>query len=137
MKTAATIIWKRSASVHLIGRTATAKKIGGALFPRLALRIRQFVTLRLSKAPITVCGVDFKSTPPAGKTFPVIVRGSLTDQLRSGSLLVRKKWIFRFAADSGRGASRAALQAAQPAVYQPPDGAQVASPQSPILAGAS
>jgi hypothetical protein len=41
-------------------------------------------------------------------------------------------WIFRFETDTGR-ASRAAWRAARPAVYQASDGAQVASPQSPIL----
>jgi len=48
-------IWKRSVPVSETGPHWTATKIGNALFPGLALRISQFVTLRCSKAPITVC----------------------------------------------------------------------------------
>jgi len=48
----------------------------------------------------------------------------------------KERWIYRFFADSGRSLAkpdRRLAAAAQPAVYQPSGGAQVASPQSPIL----
>jgi len=43
-----------------------------------------------------------------------------------------KEWIYRFETGTDR-ACRAAVKAAQPAVCQTSAGAQVASPQSPIL----
>lgn len=52
---AAETIWKRSVPVSETGPYRTATKIGDALFPGWPLRISHFVTLRLSKEPITVC----------------------------------------------------------------------------------
>ena len=49
-----------------------------------------------------------------------------------GSQNYREKWIFRFGTGTGR-ACQAAVATAQPAVCQALSGAQVASPQSPIL----
>src|ERR1051326_1336385 len=49
------LIWKWSVPVSRTGPDWTATKIGNALFPGLALPISHIVTLRLTKAPITVC----------------------------------------------------------------------------------
>src|SRR5689334_4657420 len=49
------ILWKWSVPVTRTGPDWTAVKIGNALFPGLALPISHLVTLRLAKAPITVC----------------------------------------------------------------------------------
>jgi hypothetical protein len=66
---AAAWIWKRSVPVSRTGPNWTATKIGNALFPGLAIRIRQFVTLRWSKAPITVCDSALRRRLPPGKRF--------------------------------------------------------------------
>lgn len=49
----------------------TALKIGNALFPGLALPIGHLVTLRLSKAPITVCESAASRCLQPGKHFSV------------------------------------------------------------------
>ena len=133
MKAAATTIWKRSVPVVLTGPSRTAKKIGGALFPCLALPIRQLVTLRPSKAPITVCESALDPIHPPGKTFSFVALHSFASQSRS-PLRAGISWIYRCETDSGRWACQARLcSRARPAVYPAPVGAQVASPQSLIL----
>jgi len=47
----------------------TATKIGNALFPGWPLRISHLVTLRPSKAPITVCESALRRCLPPGKRF--------------------------------------------------------------------
>ena len=66
---AAKTIWKRSVPVSETGPHRTATKIGDALFPGWPLRISHFVTLRSSKAPITVCESATRRCLPPGKRF--------------------------------------------------------------------
>jgi len=110
MKAAATTIWKRSVPVVLTGPSRTAKKIGGALFPCLALPIRQLVTLRPSKAPITVCESALNRFIRQGKRFPLLL--STASHLNRGRLPLRAgiSWIYRFETDSGRGMPGSSLQ---------------------------
>ncbi len=65
----AAAIWKRSVPVSQTGPHGTATKIGNALFPGWPLRISHFVTLRPSKAPITVCESAWCRRLPPGKRF--------------------------------------------------------------------
>ena len=81
----------------LTGPSRTVEKIGGALFPSLALPIRQFVTLRLSKAPITECESASDRRLPLGKRF--LGRSQQTACQSFGSV---GEWIYRFETDSGR-----------------------------------
>ena len=110
MKAAATTIGKRSASVVLTGPAWTAKKIGSALFPCLALPIRQLVTLRSSKAPITVCESALADFTPQGKRFSLLL--STASPLHCGpvALYARPSWIYRLETDSGRGMPGSSLQ---------------------------
>lgn len=69
LRRASALIWKWSVPVSHTDPVRIATKIGNALFPGLALRISQFVTLRQSKAPITVCESALRRCPPPGKHF--------------------------------------------------------------------
>jgi hypothetical protein len=87
---AAKTIWKRSVPVSETGPHRTATKIGNALFPGWLLRISHLVTLRPSKAPITVCESAPRRCLPPGKrfSFPLQAPGtaaSVPNPLQLGS----------------------------------------------------
>jgi len=69
LESASAWIWKRSVPVSKTGPHWTATKIGNALFPGWPLRISHLVTLRWSKAPITVCESALRRCLPPGKRF--------------------------------------------------------------------
>src|SRR5438270_9568583 len=71
-------IWKRSVHVSETGPHRTATKIGNALFPGWLLRISHLVTLRPSKAPITVCASALRRCLPPGKRLLFWLRASGT-----------------------------------------------------------
>ena len=71
-------IWKRSVPVSVTGPHWTATKIGNALFPGWPLRISHLVTLRPSKAPITVCESALRRCLPPGKRLPFRLQASRT-----------------------------------------------------------
>ena len=100
------IIWKWSVPVSRTGPDWTVTKIGNALFPGLALPISHVVTLRWSKAPITVCESVYP-TSLARKPFLHFPGNALSDASDHGTLPTgtetSNEWIFRMVADTGRG----------------------------------
>lgn len=119
------LIWKWSVPASHTDPVRIATKIGNALFPGLALRISQFVTLRQSKAPITVCESASRRWSSARKTFPAKHPFSEPPPSRIGFIALQR-------IPAGHAGSGPAGPT-RPAVYPTPDGAQAASLQSPIL----
>ncbi len=78
LESASAWIWKRSVPVSVTGPHRTATKIGNALFPGWPLRISHLVTLRPSKAPITVCESALRRCLPPGKRLPFRLQASGT-----------------------------------------------------------
>jgi hypothetical protein len=134
------LIWKWSVPVSRTGPDWTATKIGNALFPGLALPISHIVTLRLTKAPITVCesaqkaGVSSSQEnilhlPMKAAEWPHVEACREVPGI-SGHPTNGFFALFRIPAGGHAGVGTLHGQT-RPAVYPAPDGAQVASPAEP------
>jgi hypothetical protein len=133
LSVALSTLWKWSVPVSRTGPDWTAIKIGNALFPGPALRKRHLVTLRWSKAPITVCESALSADATARKTFPQNLGALFSRPARwKPKELLYHGFIALWRIPAG--ACRVGcFGQTRPAVYPAPDGAQVASLQSPIL----
>ena len=134
MKAAATTIWKRSAPVVLTGSSVDRSIDWGRFVSLPGFTDTPACNPSCMKAPITVCESALADVISQGERFPLL--------LSTASWLTRRRRA-RYAQNSvgffalnriPAGACQARLcSRARPAVYPAPVGAQVASPQSPIL----
>ena len=134
MEAAATTIWKRSAPVVLTGSSVDRSIDWGRFVSLPGSTDTPACNPSCMKAPITVCESALADVISQGERFPL---------LPSTVFWLTRRWCAHFAQNSvgffalnriPAGACQARLcSRARPAVYPAPGGAQVASPQSPIL----